>query len=294
MDGHRYAGGLGRFAECKKAEIEALRDNRAWLEGAVPKGRPRPGFRAALEGGRKRRGLALICEYKRASPSKGDIELSLSPEDAAEAYSRADCVSVLTEPFFFKGSMGFLGRMGLRPLLRKDFILDPLQVMDTALTPASAILVIIRMLDPAAIPPILSECASCGLEPVVEVFNEGELDVARGLGARLIQVNARDLGSLALDPDQHQKLIESRPPREGELFIAASGIKGPEDLISLRDAGYGAALIGTSLMRGGDPKARLSELLEGLGDDGDDDGHDGHDGDNDGHDGGDSNEGPDG
>jgi indole-3-glycerol phosphate synthase len=213
--------------------------------------------------------MALICEYKRASPSKGDIELSLGPEEASQAYGRADCLSVLTEEALFKGSLSYLWRMGPQPLLRKDFLSHPLQAEETALTPASAILLILRLFrDLPSAASFFDRSVSLGLEPVVEVFTPRELDMARSFGATLIQVNARDLATLTLDKDLGPRLIGERPPKVGEFFIAASGIGSAGDLRKLRDAGYGAALIGTSLMSGGKPKERLDALLEGLGDTG--------------------------
>jgi indole-3-glycerol phosphate synthase len=256
---------MQKFIDAKKGEIRRLEEHRESLMKAHCSYGTRPGYRAALEAGRASRGLGLVCEYKRASPSLGDIELGIGPKAAALAFARADCISVLTEERHFKGSIGFLFEMGPLPLLRKDFIMHPLQVEATARTPASAILLIVRLLKGGgALEELFRLSASLGLEPVVEVFSVAELDIARSAGAKLIQVNARDLSTLKVDFSECLRLIEARPPEEGELWIAASGVRDAVDLRLLRKAGYGAALVGTALMAGGRPKEALDKMLSGL------------------------------
>jgi indole-3-glycerol phosphate synthase len=257
------AGDLGAFMEAKEESLAGLRKRTDW--GTF--GGPRPGFGEALSEGRRKRGLGLIAEYKRASPSLGDINLALSPEEAALAYSGADCLSVLTEERFFKGHLGFLGRMAAagKPELRKDFIFDPLQVRETAGTPASALLLIVRLTpDAVLLAELFRAAADLGLEAVVEVFGLGELDKARRLGASLIQFNSRDLGSLAVDRGAILGMARKEPPQPGETYIAASGLRVADDLKRAADAGFGAVLVGTALMRSGDPGKALDALLAGL------------------------------
>jgi indole-3-glycerol phosphate synthase len=218
----------------------------------------------ALRRGRDERGIGFIAEYKRASPSLGDIDLSLGPEEAIEAYSGADCLSVLTERDFFKGDLDYLRSFAPsgKPLLRKDFLFHPLQLRDTALYPASAALLMAGLLpDPKGLSGLLELARSLGLCPVLEVFGPSELDLARAAGASLIQVNARDLSSLSLDLENSLALIRSSPPREGEFWIAASGVRQPGDLRRLAKAGYGAALVGTALMSSGRPRETLQAFL---------------------------------
>ncbi|MBA4359011.1 MAG: indole-3-glycerol phosphate synthase, partial [Desulfovibrio sp.] len=158
----------------------------------------RPGFSAAL---RAAGAPAVIAEYKRASPSRGVINLELTPADVARMYAGggAACFSVLTEGAHFQGQLRFLDEMAFakRPMLRKDFLLDPLQVAETAATPASALLVIMRMFPGASeVKDMLGQCRYYGLEAVCEVFDEADLDLARWAGAQIIQVNNRDLDRL--------------------------------------------------------------------------------------------------
>lgn len=220
----------------------------------------RPGFAASLK---EAPGPAVIAEYKRASPSKGDINLSLSPEDVAAAYARAGAraISVLTEETYFKGNLSSLRAMvdaGL-PLLRKDFIIDPLQVEATAATPASAVLIIVRMVDAVLLQNLMGRCHMHGLEPVVEVFDEFDLDRAQAAGASIIQVNNRDLDTLAVDMGVSERLIGRKG--EGETWISASGVQTRNDLSRLLGLGFDAALVGTSLMAGADPGAGLAALV---------------------------------
>jgi indole-3-glycerol phosphate synthase len=217
--------------------------------------------------GFQKRGLAFIAEYKRASPSLGDINLEITPEAAAGYYTEADCISVLTEERYFKGDINYLQPLAVNgsPLLRKDFIFDPLQVMETTETPASAILLMARLLPDRGLIKDLKEGAEYhGLEPVVEVFDLRELELARSVAAKLIQFNARDLNNLKVDPDQILKLAALEPPEEDEIYIAASGLKTSEDLIRASERGFKAALIGTRLMSAQDPAKALAELMAGF------------------------------
>lgn len=212
--------------------------------------------------------LPVIAEYKRASPSRGLICAHLEVENVARQYAAngAGCMSVLTEKTKFDGDLAFLGRAhaaepGL-PLLRKDFIADPLQVRQTAATPASAMLLIARMTPDAKLLRRLRELAGTyGLESVVEIFDEKDLRLARESGARLIQVNARDLVNLRVDRSSCLRLIERFPPQKDEVWIAASGIENPVQLRDAAEAGFHAALVGSALMAGGEPGKALRQLL---------------------------------
>ncbi len=257
---------LRQFKAAKQAEIQALRQLDYIDMLPQPRRERRPPFRAALnaESGRPH----VIAEFKRASPSRGDILLGLSPEEAARQYAEAGaaCLSVLTEASRFKGTLGYLKRMagqGL-PLLRKDFIFDPLQVRATAATPASALLLIVRLTPDAALLRSLREQAEAfGMDAVVEVFDETDLALARESGARIIQANARDLDTLAVDRAACLRLAERHHAAgDGECWIAASGISAPRHLRQAHEAGYQAVLAGTGLMDGGTPGNALRNLLE--------------------------------
>lgn len=263
---------LERFRKAKEAEVEALRALEA--QGALPavyEGQ-RPDFAMALTRRAPGSPLAVVAEYKRASPSRGVICESLDVEDVARQYAAAgaSAVSVLTEETFFRGRLEYMASAadpalynGPRtPLLRKDFIFDPLQVRATAATPASALLLIVRLTPDAAILRALREQAEgYGIQAVVEIFDAEDLRLARESGARIIQVNARDLESLAVDRDACLQLIQACPPANGELWIAASGMSSAEHLRAAASAGYHAALVGSALMEGGNPGEALAALL---------------------------------
>lgn len=255
---------LERFRKAKESEIAALLALRAEGRMPVPYAKPRPPFAASLRTAGK---APVIAEYKRASPSRGDLNLGTAPEEAAAAYAAAGAgaLSVLTEETYFKGDLSFLERMadaGL-PLLRKDFIIHPLQMERTAATPASAVLLIARMLNAVELRGMLEASRYFGLEAVVEIFDEADLALARGAGAGIIQVNNRDLDRLAVDLDTSRNLIGEK--REDEFWITASGIDSPEQLDELLVLGFDAALVGSSLMQGGDPGRALRSLLRRCG-----------------------------
>ena len=251
---------LERFRAAKAAEVAFLEKLAASERLPPPFVGPRPSFSASL---RVKAPLAVIAEYKRASPSKGDINLTVEPEEAAGAYAMAGAgaLSVLTEEAHFRGNLAYLGRMadpGL-PLLRKDFILHPLQVDQTAATPASALLLIVRMLDTPLLRDLILRSQEAGLEAVVEIFDEQDLLRARDAGASIIQVNNRDLNSLHVNLAASRVLVSQKKPKE--FWITASGIATHNDLASLLGLGFDAALVGSSLMSSGDPGGALAALL---------------------------------
>ena len=260
---------LERFRRAKEKEIAALMELSA--RGAMP--RPftgsRPSFTASLKARAQAGTPAVIAEYKRASPSRGDINLAVTPEQAAQAYASAGAaaISVLTEQEYFKGDPTFLERMtgaGL-PLLRKDFILHPLQLDQTAAGPASAALLIARMLDDPMLRALLLRCQALGLEAVVEVFSIEDLQRAQAAGASIIQVNNRNLDDPGrVDLARSRRLIARKG--SNECWITASGISCREELTELLGLGFDAALVGSALMeKGGSgqsaPGQRLTRLL---------------------------------
>nr|WP_035067074.1 indole-3-glycerol-phosphate synthase [Nitratidesulfovibrio termitidis] len=269
---------LDRFRIAKQPELDRLRKLAAvgglpapLLAGTVGTGSggtPRPDFLRALQDRTGYRGapVSVIAEYKRASPSRGVIETGVSPEDAATAYTSAGAtaISVLTEEQYFGGDLAYLERMAAVaptvPLLRKDFIMDPLQVEATAATPASALLLIVRLTpDARTLRDLREQAEAYGMHAVVEIFDEADLALARESGARIIQVNNRDLETLAVDRTACLRLGPLSEP--DEVWIAASGIAEYRHLAEAADAGYDAALVGTALMDGGDLEGSLMRLL---------------------------------
>ena len=263
--------GLERFVEAKREEMAALL--RMGEEALRPWPGKRPSFSRALTSGGEGP-LRVIAEYKRASPSRGVICETLEPEDVALQYasSGADAVSVLTEERYFCGSLSYLARMAQAlekagksvPLLRKDFLFHPLQVAATLATPASALLLIVRLTPDVRLLRDLREQAEAGgVEAVVDVFDARDVALARESGARILQVNARDLASLRVDRQACLRLAEECPPKEGEVWIAASGMSCRADLEAAANAGFHAALVGSALMEGGCPGEALRRLLYG-------------------------------
>lgn len=260
---------LDRLIAAKEEEISRLRRMRDEdrLPGVATS--RSPGLAQAIEAAA---GTAVIAEYKRASPSKGVIREDIGPEEAGELFNRAgaSAVSVLTEDSHFRGEVDFLSRMERLwlPLLRKDFIIDSLQVRHTAATPASAVLVIAAVFRdrPDRMADICNYARDLGLEPVVEITGEQELERARQAGARLIQVNNRDLFTLRVDREASSRLIRERDSRE--LWISASGIASAEDVTQVRDLGFDACLVGTSIMENTDPAGFLADLIRAGGNQG--------------------------
>jgi len=262
------------FKKAKTLEIKAL--ERLAAAGLLPA--PYPGPRLDFADHLRRRaqdqGLAVIAEYKRASPSRGNLDLDLSPDQAALAFIQggAAAMSVLTEKSRFRGRRNFITRAwdgGAErfdlPILRKDFIFDPLQVRATAALPAAALLLIVKLTPQASqLRELRLLAESFGLKAVVEVLDETDLDLARASGAAIIQVNARNFKDLSVDLSRALDLARRPGPEAGELWIAASGFSRPEELTAAAEAGFTAALVGTSLMEGGQPAEALRRLSSAL------------------------------
>lgn len=249
---------LDKFFEAKKQEILALRSMTL-----LPWDGKRSDFKGCIS---QLDDIALIAEYKRSSPSCGVIRHDLCIEEIANQYNAngANAISILTEEKYFDGDINFLHRAHNKigpslPILRKDFIFDEIQIRHTATTPASALLLIVRMMPNARKLRDLKELAEhYGIQSVIEIFNENDLNIAREAGAEIIQVNARDLATLHVDQTVPLKLVKQRSPNE--IWIAASGISKAEDLRKMKDAGFNAALIGTSIMAAPNPGEFLASL----------------------------------
>lgn len=253
---------LQRFIDAKQDELEALRRS---MPAPLPAA-GRPDFLAALSAApRPGCPLHVIAEYKRSSPSAGVINDRLTAADTARQYAAggATCMSVLTEEKYFTGHVRDLTAASAAgiPLLRKDFIFTELQVRQTFATPASALLLIVALTPDAALLRGLRELAETqGIHAVVEVFTEAELELARQSGARIIQVNARNLETFRTDREEGLKLAALRAP--GECWIAASAMSARPHLEQAAAAGYHAALVGTALMQGDSPLTNLQRLIQ--------------------------------
>ena len=228
--------------------------------------RPAPlSLKAALDGAM---GPAIIAEIKRASPSKGDLALGWDPVELAQIYQDhgAAAISVLTETHYFKGDPEFIRRMRpvIRlPILRKDFIVEPIQVYESAALGADALLLIVSLLEAEKLQALLLLTRSLGLEALVEVHTAGEMETALAAGARVIGINSRNLHTFEMFPDRALELAPLAPP--GVTLVAASGIKTRADLEPLMAAGINAFLIGERLVTQPDPGAALREFVgDGL------------------------------
>lgn len=208
-------------------------------------------------------GISFICEVKKASPSKGIIAENFPYLEIARDYERAgaDCISVLTEPDYFKGDDEYLKSISREvsiPTIRKDFIIDEYQIYEAKLLGAACVLLIAALLDTDTIKRYKSVCDKLGLSALVEAHDEAEIASAMAAGARMIGVNNRDLRTFEVDINNSIRLRGLVP---GDiLFVAESGIKTAEDIRALREAGVNGVLIGETLMRSADKKRMLDEL----------------------------------
>ncbi len=246
----------------KHAELAAARERvaPAVLAQRAAAAPPPRGFRRALLGP----GPHVIAELKRRSPSEGEIRPDFDPLAIARAYQAggAAALSVLTDERYFGGSLAVLEAVRAvtaLPLLRKDFVIDAYQIDEARVAGADAVLLIVAALAPAALARLFEYARALSLDVLVEVHDEAELDVAKGIGADLIGINNRDLKSLFTDLAVTERLAKRVP--QGALVVAESGISGPADVARLARAGARAFLVGTSLMREADPGLALRRLL---------------------------------
>jgi len=205
-------------------------------------------------------GLSVISEIKRASPSAGFIR-EVDPAEWSARYESegASCLSVLTEPERFEGSLVDLDAARdntALPVLRKDFTVDEAQILETG-TRADAVLLIAALFDAAALARYVSLAVEVGLTPLVEIHDEKEADLALESGARVVGVNNRDLRDFTVDLGTFERLA---PRLAGAILVAESGVKSPDDARRLRDAGADAVLVGESAMRAPGLVARLASL----------------------------------
>lgn len=217
----------------------------------------------AFENTLKKPGISFICECKKASPSKGLITPDFPYLQIAKDYEAAgaDCISVLTEPKWFLGSDQYLKEIANTvniPCLRKDFTVDEYMIYEAKVLGASAVLLICSILTEDEIREYLYLCDELGLSALVEAHDETEVSVAVRAGARVIGVNNRNLKDFSVDTDNSRRLRELIP--RDVLFVSESGVSSAEDVAKLREIGADAVLIGETLMRAIDKKAKLDEL----------------------------------
>jgi indole-3-glycerol phosphate synthase len=256
---------LQEICETKRHEVAARKQAASLAEldaRAAAQSLPR-GFRAALER-KAAAGFGLIAEIKKASPSKGLIRADFYPAEHARAYEAggAACLSVLTDAPYFQGHEDYLveARAACNlPVLRKDFMVDPWQVAEARAIGADAILIIVAALTDGQMAEIEAAALDRGMDVLVEVHNEAEMERAARLQSRLIGVNNRDLKRFVTDIAVTERLAPLAP--EGTLLVSESGINSHADLVRLSSCGARCFLVGESLMRQADVAQATRELL---------------------------------
>lgn len=225
---------------------------------------PTRGFLRALTSRAADRRHAVIAEIKKASPSQGVIRPDFDPPAIARSYEAADaaCLSVLTDVPFFQGADAYLQQArdaSALPVLRKDFVVDAWQLYESRALGADCVLLIAAALDDAHLRELLALADSLGMDALIEVHDEAELERALATPGPLIGVNNRDLRTFAVSIETTLRLRTLVP--EGRLLVTESGIRTPEDVARLRAAGVHAFLVGESFMRAPDPGAELARLF---------------------------------
>ena len=258
---------LAEICATKRDEVAARKRERSLdqLDTAARTQTAPRGFRAALER-KSSDGYALIAEIKKASPSKGLIREDFHPADHARGYERggAECLSVLTDAPYFQGHEDFLVAARAAcdlPVLRKDFMVDTWQVAEARAIGADAILLIVAALEDSALAELEAAAIERGMDVLVEVHDEAELDRAARLQSRLIGLNNRNLKTFRTDLATTERLAARAP--DGALLVGESGINTPADLERLSAHGVRCFLVGESLMRQDDVERATRELLAG-------------------------------
>lgn len=258
---------LAEILTAKREEVARAKSRRSLdeLERACVDVSPPRGFGRAL---RRRAGqpIRVIAEIKRASPSAGPIRPGADPRHVAAEYDSAGAtaISVLTDAQFFDGELSFLGAVRdvvSLPLLRKDFVIDPYQVVEARAAGADAVLLIVAALDDGLLGELTAEVARYGMDALVEVHDEVEADRALAAGAHLVGVNHRDLATFTIDMTLTERLRKVVP--EDAVLVGESGIRTADDVRALAGAGADAILVGERLMRAASPGVALAELLRG-------------------------------
>lgn len=263
---------LDRIVAAKREELEATRIRGAdsviqAAAAAAPRAR-------SLEQALRQAGFGLIAEIKRASPSKGLMAPNLKPLEVARTYAQngASGISVLTETRFFLGSLEEMRAVRLEldglddggpPVLRKDFIFDPYQVSEARMYGADALLLIVAMLEETLLRDLLQQTRALGMDALVEVHDEAEMDIGLRIGATLLGINNRDLRNFHTSLETTERLAPLAP--RDAVLVSESGIHTRDDIRRVRDAGAKAVLVGESIVTSPDPAAHIRSLYPWTG-----------------------------
>jgi indole-3-glycerol phosphate synthase len=251
---------LDRIVDTKREELRSLAGTGPELRSRAADAPPPRGFAAAL---RHPGEVRLLAEVKRRSPSAGEIRPGADPAEVARAYQQggAAAVSVLTDREYFGGDLdalrGVASAVAL-PVIRKDFIIDPLQVWEARGAGADAVLLIVRILDDALLRELHAQIRETGMDALVEAHNADEVERALAAGATLLGINNRDLDTFVTDLDLSMRLAGAVPAEV--TLVAESGIRVAADVDRLGAAGVDAILVGESLMRQRDLRAAAAAL----------------------------------
>jgi len=252
---------LKKILHTKRQEVDLKKRSRplSRLEAEILP--PRRGFRDAV----RDEGVSIIAEIKRRSPSAGMIKADADVGGLAAVYEQAGAaaISVLTDSLFFGGSDSFIKEVRCRsalPVLRKEFILDPYQIAESAVLGADAVLLLAKVLNGAQIDDFIARADEYGMDCLVEVHTEEELRSVLRTRASLVSINNRDLVTFDVDLNTSLRLKPLIP--DGLVSVSASGVRGPADIGRLRQAGFHAALVGETLMRSGNIPETLASMRE--------------------------------
>lgn len=251
---------LDRIVATKRAEVARLGEWRGAVEARLEDAPEPRDFAGAL---RREGEVAVMAEVKRRSPGAGEIRPGLNPAGLALFYQEggAAAMSVLTDEEYFGGSLEDLRKVRTRvdvPVLRKDFVIDPLQVTEARGAGADAVLLIVRILDAPLLAELRERAEELGMAALVEVHDREELDRALDAGARVVGVNNRDLSTFESRLEVTLEMADAVPPEV--VLVSESGIRTDEDVARLGSAGADAVLVGESLLRLPDPGKGVSEL----------------------------------
>lgn len=253
---------LEQLAEHAKERVEEKKKNKSLEQIKLEAMKLKKGdfeFEKAL----KKPKMSFICECKKASPSKGIIAEDFDYLTIAKEYQEAgaDCISVLTEPKWFLGSDKYLEDIANTvdiPVIRKDFTVDEYMIYEAKVLGAKAVLLICSILSEEQIKDYILICDNLGISALVETHEEAEVQMALRAGARIIGVNNRNLKDFSVDTE-NSKNLKKQVPKE-VIFVSESGIKTSKDILALAEAGVDAVLVGETLMKAKDKKAKLKEL----------------------------------
>uniref|UniRef100_UPI0033422387 indole-3-glycerol phosphate synthase TrpC n=1 Tax=Castellaniella defragrans TaxID=75697 RepID=UPI0033422387 len=257
---------LARILETKKIEIATARQMRSESE-MLREAKSRKdlrGFAHAIEDKIAQGKPAIIAEIKKASPSKGVIREDFHPADIAATYAAhgAACLSVLTDVQYFQGGYDYLRQARASctlPVMRKDFLIDPYQIIHARALGADCILLIVAALDPGRLLELEAVATELGMDVLVEIHDRAELDIALTLRTPLLGINNRDLRSFETSLDTTLSMLADIP--EGKRVVTESGILTPADAALMREHGVQAFLVGEAFMRAKDPGAALHDLF---------------------------------